>query len=395
MADLSIEFLGRRFESPFVLASAPPAANDDMLSRAFDAGWAGAVVKTLIKEPVRNLRNRFASLKIGGAMYAFENIELLSELTPDEWYRDIRLLKKRFPGKMVIGSVMGDAKDAGPWVELALGCQDAGADMLELNFSCPHGYPERGKGAAIGQSAEYVSQITGWLKSDMRVTVPIVPKLTAAVADISHIGCAAADAGADGFCAINTFPSIMGFDLKTLRPKPSVRGWSTPGGYSGPGLKPIALRCVSDLVKSPGIPVMGCGGISSGFDAAEFLIAGAPIVQICTAVMISGYDIIGRMKDEIAEFMSWHGFASLKDAVGCASKNVRRYGELDPRYAVKAVIDPERCDRCGSCYVACRDGVYQAIRMEDDAPVVDDGKCSGCSLCAQVCGREAVHLVEI
>ena len=127
---------------------------------------------------------------------------------------------------------MGDAKNRGQWIELALICQEAGADFIELNFSCPHGYPEKGKGAAIGQNTDYSSEITKWLKDEKKITTPIIPKLTAAVSDISYIGEAVADAGADGICAINTFPSIMGFDLKTLEPKPAICGHATSGGCS-------------------------------------------------------------------------------------------------------------------------------------------------------------------
>jgi len=407
--NLSVEYLGKRFENPFVLASAPPAANADMIARAFEAGWAGAVVKTLICEPFKNLKNRFASSRLtrreqgwpdcpaggqGNAITGFENLELLSERTPEEWFRDIRRLKKDFPGKIMIGSIMGDAKDKGQWMELALGCQDAGADMIELNFSCPHGYPEKGKGMAIGQSAEFSARITGWLKNAKEIHVPIVPKLTAAVPDISFIGEAVRDAGADGLSAINTFPSIMGFDLRTLQPKPSVGGRTTAGGYSGPGLKPIALRCVGDLVKNPGLPVMASGGVSSGFDAAEFILIGAPIIQVCTAVMLEGYAIIARLNRELKEFMGWHGFSSIGDFMGAGQKMIRPFSDLNTDYSVKARIDSGRCTGCGACFVSCRDAAYQAIEMKNKVAVVAAGKCTGCSLCFQVCPAGAVSMAE-
>lgn len=391
---LSIDYAGINFENPFILASSPATANAEMITRAFEAGWAGAVTKTLIREPVKNLQNRFAAHKSGGKIYSFENIELVSEMTPRNWYRDIKLLKQRFPGKIVIASIMGDAKNSEQWIELALGCQDAGADMLELNFSCPHGYPEKGKGAAIGQSAEFSSAITGWFKKDKEISVPIIPKLTAAVADISYIGNAVASAGADGLCAINTFPCIMGFDLKTLEPKPSVGGYTTAGGYSGPGLKPIALRCVNDLVKNPGLPVMGCGGISSGYDAAEFILMGASAVQVCTGVMLKGYSLVSKMKKELMEFMSWHNFSEVKDFLGMGNKRICRFSELDQKYRVKAVVDKDKCNGCGLCCISCNDAAYGAIRMEDKLAVIDEKICMGCSLCFHVCPTGAVFMAE-
>ena len=261
--NLKTEYVGIGLENPFVLGSAPPTGDGDMIARAFERGWAGAVIKTLIPEVVRNVGNRFASLKVNHQLMAFQNFELLSERGPELWYRDIERLKKSFPHKVVISSIMGDARSPDQWVQLALGSQEAGADIIELNFSCPHGYPEKGKGSAIGQNAEYAASIVAWLNECPDLRIPLVPKLTAATADISHIGEAVAKAGAAGLCAINTVPSFMGFDLKTMTPLASVGGYSTTGGYSGPGIKPIALRCIYELSRNPGLPLMASGGIFS------------------------------------------------------------------------------------------------------------------------------------
>jgi len=289
---------------------------------------------------------------------------------------------------------MGDARNALPWIDLALGCQDAGADMLELNFSCPHGYPEKGQGAAIGQNVEYSASIVGWLKADARIKIPLAPKLTAAVSDISCIGEAVAQAGADGLCAINTFPSLSGIDLKTLIPKPTVGNRSAYGGYSGRGLKPIALRCVSQLAKQPGLPVMACGGIATGHDAAEFMLIGAPLVQVCTEVMLEGYAIVGRMIDELSAFMEQHSFASVADFVGISNRNICAFSEIDDGALAKARVDYRKCNGCGRCLISCRDGAYQAIAMQDGKAVVVEEKCAGCSLCIQVCPLDAIALVH-
>jgi dihydropyrimidine dehydrogenase (NAD+) subunit PreA len=393
--DLATSYVGRRLINPFVLASAPPTGNPGMIARAFDAGWAGAVIKTLTREPVRNLSNRFASNRIAHHIYGFENIELLSELSPEEWCTGIRLLKRDYPDRLVIGSIMGDASDRTQWIELALGCQEAGADLLELNFSCPHGYPEAGRGAAIGQRADLAAQIVAWLVEDGRVTLPLIPKLTATATDISHVGAAVAEAGAAGLTAINTIPSIMGFDLETLTPRPNVGGYSTYGGYSGPGIKPIALRCVGELVSSPGLSVMGCGGVSSGKDAVEFLLMGAPVVQVCTAVMLNGYDVLPHWLAEIEAFMAHHGFASIADFVGLGHQRIRKHGELDRGFAVRAQIDPGHCHDCVLCMNACRDGGYSAIVARDGHKVVDPDLCVGCSLCAQVCPSGAIQMVAV
>ena len=393
--NISIEYLGKRFENPFVLASGPPTANAEMIKRAFEAGWAGAVIKTLIREPVKNLHNRFAVNKINKVIYAFENLELLSERSPEIWYEEIRQLKEIFPDKVIIGSIMGDAKEKEQWLELAIDCQNAGADFIELNFSCPNGYPERGKGAAIGQDAVSSSEITKWLKNEKKITVPIIPKLTAAVADISYIGEEVAKAGADGICAINTFPSIMGFNLETLEPKPTINRHTTAGGYSGPGLKPIALKCVSDLVRSPGLPVMACGGVSTGSDAVEFILSGAPVIQVCTAVMLKGYSVVTKMQNELIKFMERHNFSEVSDFLDLGEQLVSRFCELKQNYSIKASIDPEKCVGCGNCFVSCRDGGKGALTMQNNLAVVDYNKCEGCSLCYQVCSTGAIRMAEV
>lgn len=391
-SDLRTTYLGINFQNPFVLASAPPTATADMIRRGFEAGWSGAVIKTLIHEPVRNLPNRFAAIRNGGRITGFENLELLSEQTPDQWYRDIAAIKADFPHCPIIGSIMGAGDSPDQWLSLARGCQDAGADLLELNFSCPHGYPERGRGAAIGQNPDYAGRITGWLANCKELTIPIIPKLTAAVADIRHIGEELAKAGAGGFCAINTIPSLFGFDLKTLRPKPDIGGLTSYGGYSGPGIRPIALRAVSELCQSPGLPVMASGGIASGFDAVEFMLLGAPLVQVGTEVMLRGFGLIDRMQQELREFMEWHAFKRPADFIGLCRDKATSYGQLSDKRAYRPQLLVERCTHCGSCSIACRDGGYQAINWGGGLPEIDLVACTGCSLCSQVCPDGAIRM---
>lgn len=392
-SDLHTTYLGVTFQNPFILASAPPTATGDMLRRAFEAGWGGAVIKTLSHEPVHNLPNRFATIRNGNRITGFENIELLSEQTPEEWYRAIAVVKADFPHCPIIGSIMGSADSPDEWLSLARGCQDAGVDLLELNFSCPHGYPERGRGAAIGQNPEYAARITRWLATCTDITIPIIPKLTAAVADIRHIAGKLSQAGAHGFCAINTIPSFFGFDLHTLRPKPDIGGMTSYGGYSGPGIKPIALRAVSELCQSPGLPVMASGGIASGFDAAEFMLLGASVVQVATEVMLRGFGVVDRMQQELGEFMAWHGFTRPADFIGRCRDRVTSFGKLSGAQGCRPQLRADRCTNCGACRTACRDGGYQAISLNNNLPVIDPAVCAGCSLCSHVCPSGAIRMI--
>lgn len=391
-SNLRTTYCGILFPNPFILASAPPTATGDMVRRGFEAGWGGAVVKTLIREPVHNRPNRFAVIRNGNRIIGFENLELLSEQSPDQWYKDIAAIKADFPHCPIIGSIMGSADSPDQWLSLAHGCQDAGADLLELNFSCPHGYPERGRGAAIGQNSDYAARIIGWLANCKDITIPIIPKLTAAVADIRHIAEELALAGAHGFCAINTIPSFFGFDLKSLRPKPDIGGMTSYGGYSGPGIKPIALRAVSEICQSPGLPVMASGGITNGFDAAEFMLLGASVVQVGTQVMLRGLGIIDRMQQDLREFMGWHGFATPADFIGRCRHSATSVEKLSANDACRPCLQAERCTGCGICHIACRDGGYQAISWNGGLPQIDQAVCTGCSLCSQVCPTGAISM---
>ena len=393
--DISTKFLSVPFENPFVLASAPPTGDEDKIRRAFDEGWSGAVIKTLIREPVRNLKNRFAVKKTGRLVNGFFNLEQLSEKKIEEWLNIIRRLKKDYPQKRIIGSIMADEDRYDDWKGLALDCQQAGADLLELNLSCPNGYPEKGKGAAMGQNPEICRKIVSWLKNDADIHIPIIAKLTSAVTDITVIGNAVSKAGADGICAINTIPSFMGFDLKTLNPKPNIGGFTTYGGYSGAAIKPIALRCVSALLKSPAIPVMGSGGISNGFDAVEFMLLGAPVVQIATAAMLYGFKLVNTMKKQLIEFMNWHEFNKIEDFLGIGNKKICSFTSLNMDFVVNAQVHEKACVGCKICYISCKDAGYGAITMQDKLAVIDLEKCVGCSLCYNVCPYNAIEMVEV
>src|SRR6202140_1355501 len=284
MADLATNFAGIRCPNPFWLASGPPTNSGEQVMRAFDAGWGGAVWKT-IGEPIVNVSSRYSSVDWNGQrMMGFNNIELISDRPIDVNLREIAEVKKRYPKHAVIASLMVESKRE-VWHDIVKRSEDAGADGLEVNFGCPHGMSERGMGSAVGQVPEYTEMITGWVKEAART--PVLVKLTPNISDIRAVARAAKRGGAHGLSAINTINSITGIDLDTLVPRPNVGGMSSHGGYCGPAVKPIALHMVQQISSDPesALPLSGIGGVSTWRDAAEFILLGCESVQACTAPM--------------------------------------------------------------------------------------------------------------
>src|ERR1700736_1264872 len=189
MADLTTNFAGGiRCPNPFWLASAPPTNCGEQVMRAFDAGWGGAVWKT-IGVPITNVSSRYSSIDWNGQrMMGFNNIELISDRPIAVNLREIAEVKKRYPKQAVIASLMVESKREA-WHDNVKRSEDAGADGLELNFGCPHGMSERGMGAAVGQVPEYTEMITSWAKEVAKT--PVISKLTPNVTDITHIALAA------------------------------------------------------------------------------------------------------------------------------------------------------------------------------------------------------------
>ena len=426
MPTLETTFCGIPCLNPFWLASAPPTNCGEQIMRAFDAGWGGAVWKT-IGEPVTNVSSRYSSIDWDGRrMMGLNNIELISDRPTITNLREIAEVKRRYPKHVVIASLMVESKRES-WHDIVRKVEDAGADGLELNFGCPHGMSERGMGSAVGQVPEYAERITSWVKEQART--PVIVKLTPNISDIRMPARAAKRGGADALSAINTINSITGIDLDTLQPRPMVDGNSTHGGYCGPAVKPIALSMVQQIMSDSeaALPLSGIGGVATWRDAVEFLLLGAGNVQVCTAAMHYGYRIVEDIADGMLRWMSGKGFATIEDFRGLSLPKMREWKQLNMNYKVVAHIDASKCIGCQLCYTACWDGAHQCIhndRVREDRPTpaqtliegtrrismtpipkldasgpgslhgvtpieriprVDEHHCVGCNLCSLVC----------
>ena len=395
MADLTSNFIGIQSPNPFWLASAPPTDKAYNVIRAFEAGWGGVVWKTLGEDgpPLVNVNGpRYGAWHSGDRrLMGFNNIELITDRPLDLNLREITQVKKDWPDRAMIVSLMVPCEEQA-WKDILLRVEDTGADGVELNFGCPHGMSERGMGAAVGQVPEYVEMVTRWCKQYS--TLPVIVKLTPNITDIRLSARAAHSGGADAVSMINTINSIISVDLDSFTINPSTGGKGTHGGYCGPAVKPIALNMVAEVARDEqtrGLPISGIGGITTWRDAVDFIALGAGNVQVCTAAMTYGFKVVDEMIAGLSDFMDSKGIQSVDEIIGKAVGQLTDWQYLDLNYIVKAQIDQDSCIKCGRCHVVCEDTSHQAISREKDGlrhfEVIDE-ECVGCNLCVSVCPVE-------
>lgn len=383
--DLSIDFCGVPCESPFFLSSSVVSSDYEMVAKAFDMGWAGAAFKTIGVFTPDEVSPRFAALeKEENPFIGFKNIEQISDHTLEENMEFLRKLKKNYPTKVIIASIMGQNEEE--WTKLASLMEEAGADIIECNFSCPQMVGE-GLGSDVGTDPALVARYTAATRRG--TTLPVLAKMTPNITKIEGPAEAAVAAGADGLAAINTIKSVMNINLHTFASAPDVDGKSPEGGYSGKAVKPIALRFINDMAKDEklkGVPISGMGGIETWRDAAEFLALGCETVQVTTSVMQYGYRIIEDMLEGLKDYLSQNGLTSVRQMIGKALPHIVSADDVN-RFTIEyPKFNRKICVGCGRCYLSCFDGGHQALRMNDQhQPVMDARKCVGCQLCRLVC----------
>ena len=392
---LAIDFCGIHCENPFFLASSAVCTNYEMVARAFEAGWAGVFYKTITQQEIREVSPRFDAMHSNGAhgdFYGFRNMEQLSELPVDKDFEILHQLKRNYPTKVVIASIMGQTDDE--WVQLAQKAEQAGCDAVELNFSCPQMKYE-GMGSDVGQDAELVKHYTACVKRS--VHIPVIPKMMPNITHITEPAAACMAAGADALSAINTIKSV------TMDAGSEVSGHLTISGYSGRAVRPIAMRYVLELAQMPlaenqttRLELSGIGGIETWRDALEFIQLGCSNVQVCTAVMQYGYRIVDDMILGLQHYMVKRGVASLKELVGEQVPKFQKPEALDRDTVIYPKFDKEKCVGCGRCTISCLDGGHQALEFDavSRSPRLLGAKCVGCHLCRLVCPAGAISVTK-
>jgi dihydropyrimidine dehydrogenase (NAD+) subunit PreA len=348
-ADFAVTFTGLQFTNPFLLSSAPPTESDSNIMRAFDAGWGGVVTKTIGLHPVTNvagpktkfMRTDPATTRIsmqkrpGSALHSSWNWELISDKTIDWWLPRIARIKQAHPGRILVASIMagsGSDKELRHWQELALGCQDAGADAFELNLSCPH-MDRQDMGSNVGKDAGLISVVTQVVKEVAKV--PVWCKLTPSTTDIAAEARASFAAGADAIVSSNTFPSLPPIDPQTLEFEVHVDGYVSSGGLGGPAILPLSLAKMAQMTQAfPDKEFSGIGGIADFSHALSFFLLGCGTVQVCTAAMLDhaiGPNVIKGLNAGLAAFLEANaerGWRSVDDFRGLRRDRVVQHSKI-------------------------------------------------------------------
>lgn len=394
--DLSIEFCGVKCENPFFLSSSPVGYNYEMCAKALETGWGGVVFKTIGFYLPEEVSPRFDNLrKESTSFLGFKNMEQIAEYPLEYNLEQIRKIKKNYPSKVLIASIMGENEKE--WTELAKMVTEAGADIIECNYSCPQ-MASGAMGSDVGQSPELVKKYSRATRKGSKL--PILAKMTPNIGHMEIPAIASIEGGATGIAAINTIKCITGINLDNQISLPIVNGKSSISGYSGKAIKPIALRFIAQMSqneKLKGVPISGIGGIETWEDALEFIMLGARNVQVTTAIMQYGYRIVKDMIKGVSYYMEEKGFSNLEELVGIALNNLIPAEELDRGYIVYPNFHEEKCIGCGRCYISCYDGGHQAIEWNTEERTVklNKEKCVGCHLCSNVCPVQCIDYGEI
>lgn len=386
MTDLSIDFAGVKFRNPILTASMTFGWSGEALKKAALAGAGGVVCKS-IGSPAETFQHprcgRMVLYKYNGIPIGMQNNEIFSTVNVQDWLDKELKIAAEGEAKMVV-SIVANPNPADT-ADLAKKVADTGlVDIFELNVSCP--MPVANVGMNIGKNPVLVAEQVKAVKKACP-NIPLMPKMTPNISDITVIAKACEDSGADAIAATNSIQALVGIDVETGRPLlPAF------GGYSGPCVHPVMLRIVAQIAQTVKIPISGIGGVSNWKQAIEMMMVGATTVQVGTAVMWRGYKVIDDIVNGIESFMVRKGYKSTKELVGIALKHIITTEEMAELPPVVVILDEDLCIGCGNCVKVCG---YDAIEMkENDIAKINIDNCDGCGLCVQICPNSALNLVD-
>jgi dihydropyrimidine dehydrogenase (NAD+) subunit PreA len=391
-APIEADFFGRPLHSPFLLSASPVTDGYDQMRKAYEAGWAGGVMKTAFDNVPIHIP---AGYMFSFGRTTFGNCDNVSDHPLDRVCAEIERLRREYPDRLTAGStggpVTGDAElDSFVWQSNTRKLERAGAMAVEYSLSCPQG-GDGTKGDIVAQDPELTARVIEWVLAAGDPDVPKLFKLTAAVTAIGPIMAAVRAAFARhpraraGVTLANSFPA-----LAFRHAAKAAWDEGVVVGLSGEGVTPISNLTLAK-VAGQGIVVSGNGGPMTYRAASHFLALGARTVQFCSVAMKYGVGIAGELHSGLSYLLAERGLASVAELIGRAlPEAVTAFGELTATKQVSA-LRPELCTRCGNC-TRCP---YLAITLDGDVlPVTEASRCIGCAFCVQQCFAGALEMRE-
>jgi dihydroorotate dehydrogenase (NAD+) catalytic subunit len=296
---LACEFLGFRLRTPLVLASGIIGTSATLMARAAHNGAGMITAKSCGPTPRQGHPNPVA-LDFGGGLINAIGLTNPGAAAEAQLLTETRARLQPLGVPLIASIFAGTVAEFGQVARIVAASEP---DMIEVNISCPNVGDEFG--TPFAGTCQSAAAVTAAVKQ--AVTCPVAVKLAPNVPDIARIAAAVVEAGADAITAINTMPGMV-IDAVSGRPILSNR----VGGISGPALKPIALRCVYEIAQAVSTPIIGTGGVSTGRDAAEMLMAGASAVGVGSAVYLRGVSALQEIGQELADFMTRHNLLTIE-----------------------------------------------------------------------------------
>ncbi len=367
---LAVDFMGLKLKNPIIVAAGPWSRNGEMIKKAFMAGAGAVVTETIVNEVNIDVRPRVAYYN-GGV----QNIRLYSDILLEEWEREIDIAKSH--DGIVIASVCAQTSSEISYIAGKM--EKVGVDAIELGLASP-----MGEGLEVmAASAEKIYEMTRKVVNS--VDIPVMVKLSQNVTNMSKVACAVEKAGGSAISAIDTVRCILGVDIKGRKPY-----LPTYGGYSGPPIKPLGLASVATIAQSTKLPVCGIGGIETYENVLEYMMLGASVIQMGTALMVNGFEHIESVKIDLEAWMEENGIEDLSEIRDAALSGIKSFDEIQVEPKVSRLNSEcirTDCERCSKCCV------YEAISKADAGIVIKVDKCRGCGLCCAICPDKKIDLI--
>lgn len=364
--DLSTEIAGVRMRNPVILAAGLTGRDSKALLKAAECGAGGVVTKTIKLEPARVARPCLVKVPSG----LLNSVEW-SELDFKTWIeREIPAAKKG--GIPIIASISSIKNDPDEIRSLAKGVTEAGADMIEIG------------------TAYSVEQLPNFVQAAKEVVdVPVIGKMVFTTFDLVGVGKACEKAGVDAISCMDTIGPCLKVDVETGN---FILGKINGiGRLSGPAIKPLTVYYVSELARALEVPIIGVGGVMTGEDAVEMMMAGAKAVGVCTATILKGSKVLGAIAEGIVSFMKRKGYREIDEFVGLALRRLeeRKRKGIVTYEGKPPIINPELCNACRICVETCP---YNSLEIVDEIAKADPNRCYGCGLCYTICPQRAIKL---